>query len=65
MTNALNLATMTEEQKTELLNEYWNSALTLAAQITSAFQPEELPLPEATVTDLATTTDTATNTDLP
>lgn len=65
MTNALNLATMTDEQKTELLNEYWNSALTLAAQITSASQPEELPLPEATVTDLATTTDAATSTDLP
>ncbi len=65
MTGALNLATMTDEQKAELLNEYWASALTLAAQITSANQPEELPLPETTATDLATTTDTATNTDLP
>ncbi len=65
MTGALNLTTMTDEQKAELLNEYWASALTLAAQITSANQPEELPLPETTATDLATTTDTATNTDLP
>ena len=64
-TNTQSLADMTDEQKTELANQFWANLLTLAAE-TATPATEDLPLPEeSTATDLATVTDTATSTDLP
>ncbi len=65
--NAVSLADMTAEQKTEIASTFWASWMTLAAEVAAPVSTtEDLPLPsETTVTDLATATDVASATDVP